>query len=870
MSPYSSNTSSSNPDIQQQYAQQQAEQRRAAQNPPVGAPPEQAPRMVQGNRQQQDVVRDVSRVKQIEQLAAIPVAEEGLADFFIPWPTSDDGKPKWDGSLTGWERKLMIWDFAGELSRLSGSDSSGEADPDSGYEPDPEDDVSEAADASRSAAESGGDDSSSESGSRDVAAERTDLRPLLFKQVVSSSREREEYAEEFFASDEDSGDSLNAGDAGSGSEPVSEDEKDSGDGSGQGSISSVGESEDQNSSAASADVSHDESGGTGESGTDENHLDEFTSSNQSLTLKAGESDSKAYSDAERNAGEHDAALAFAESPQSSQQLTRSRQFGFWDSSRYVRDARSGSEDALSNTDGDANAPPGAAPFFGKGSDSFGGQADSFDAQQNPFRLSTNEEFDALGDEHLSSVGYSETTEESSTDPEDDLGPELRADILEDIAEANRKAKEESYLREAEYEKRALRSFEGNGFSVSVDMPFFADGGMSLEFKGKIEKKYLQPVVEAVQEKLVLSSSLTIATQDLGGCASASEFIRRAPQSLLDSIPELKFSFDQDPAFFLDAHSLGKLLPAIRTVSAPSSVVPILLKRCSEPMARLSKLVLRLYGSYCPSTEEWLAQHSHLKELCIDSGTFYSKEALVAYAIEPLLLALKRNTSVQRLRLSLPPDANKEAIVGLVESNAGIRRLNLQCMLQGQADAAIIQSLHLRPRLDELNITAEGFDVWTALASLIASSSCPREVTVEEYFSGDEFDTMRLISALAENRNLEVLNLKLLNFSRQAVPSFVKMVESHPTLKGIRMPLTREFSRDDVERIQRALERNRSISTAAPAATAALQVLAGRNYSPEIIHQVIEQIRTLPPQGKEDVLQTLVNLQAAVLQPGPRS
>lgn len=73
MSPYSSNTSSSNPDIQQQYAQQQAEQQqaeqrraaqqqaeqqRAAQNPPVGAPPEQAPRMVQRNRQQQEAVRD--------------------------------------------------------------------------------------------------------------------------------------------------------------------------------------------------------------------------------------------------------------------------------------------------------------------------------------------------------------------------------------------------------------------------------------------------------------------------------------------------------------------------------------------------------------------------------------------------------------------------------------------------------------------------------------------------------------------------------------------------------------------------------------------------------------------------------------------
>ena len=58
MSPYSSNTSSSNPDIQQQYAQQQAEQQRAAQNLPVDAPPEQAPRMVQRNRQQQDAVRD--------------------------------------------------------------------------------------------------------------------------------------------------------------------------------------------------------------------------------------------------------------------------------------------------------------------------------------------------------------------------------------------------------------------------------------------------------------------------------------------------------------------------------------------------------------------------------------------------------------------------------------------------------------------------------------------------------------------------------------------------------------------------------------------------------------------------------------------
>ena len=108
MSPYSSNTSSSNPDIQQQYAQQQAEQQRAAQNPPVGTPPEQAPRMVQSNRQQQDAVRNASRVKQSEQSAAIPVAEEGPGGFFIPWPTSDDGKPKWDGSLTGCERKLMI------------------------------------------------------------------------------------------------------------------------------------------------------------------------------------------------------------------------------------------------------------------------------------------------------------------------------------------------------------------------------------------------------------------------------------------------------------------------------------------------------------------------------------------------------------------------------------------------------------------------------------------------------------------------------------------------------------------------------------------------------------------------------------------
>ena len=126
MVPFSSNTSSSNPDIQQQHAQQQAEQQRAAQNPPVGAPPEQAPRMVQGNRQQQDAVRHASLVKQSEQLAIIPVAQEGPGGFFIPWPsrkppksgsahtaTSDDGKPKWDGSLTGCDRKLMIYDFAG-------------------------------------------------------------------------------------------------------------------------------------------------------------------------------------------------------------------------------------------------------------------------------------------------------------------------------------------------------------------------------------------------------------------------------------------------------------------------------------------------------------------------------------------------------------------------------------------------------------------------------------------------------------------------------------------------------------------------------------------------------------------------------------
>jgi hypothetical protein len=85
MSPYSSNTSSSDPDIQKQYAQQQAEQQRAAPNPPVGSPHEKAPRMVQGNRQQQEAVRDASWVKQSESLAAIPVAEEGPGGFFIPW-----------------------------------------------------------------------------------------------------------------------------------------------------------------------------------------------------------------------------------------------------------------------------------------------------------------------------------------------------------------------------------------------------------------------------------------------------------------------------------------------------------------------------------------------------------------------------------------------------------------------------------------------------------------------------------------------------------------------------------------------------------------------------------------------------------------
>lgn len=869
MSPYSSNTSSSNPDIQQQYAQQQAEQQGASQNPSVGTPSEKAPRMVQGNRQQQDAVREASKVKQIEQLAAIPVAEEGPGGFFIPWPTSVDSKSKWDGSLTGCERKLMIWDFAGELSRLSGSDSSGEADPDSGYEPGTDDNVSEAADASRSAAESYGDDSSSDSGNRDVAVGRTDLRPLLFKQVVSSSRGRAEYTDEFGASDEESGDSLYAGDAGSGSEPVSEDEGDSGDASDRGLMSSAGGSDDESGPATSTDVPDNESGGTGDSGPDENHLDEFSSSNQCMTLKAGRNNSKTCSDAERNTVEHDAALSFTENFQSSQRLSRSRQLPPWDSSRHERDARSDSEEPFINSEGSAS-PPGVAPFFVKGSDSFGGQADSFDAQQNPFRLFTNEEFDALGDEHLSSVGSSETTEESSTDAEDDFGPELRADILEDIAEANRKAKEESDLRKAEYEKRALRSFEGNGFSVSVDMPSWVEGEMFLEFKGKLEKEYFQPVMEAVQEKLVLSRSLTITTQDQGGCASASEFIRRAPQSLLDSISELKFSWYQDPAFIPDAHSLGKLLSAIRTVSAPSSVVPILLKRCIEPMTRLSKLDLNLSGSYCPSTEEWLAQHSDLKELCINGWDMYPNAALVAYAIEPLLLALERNTSVQWLTLCLPPDVYKDGIVGLIENNTGIRRLNLQYILKGQAGVEIIQSLHLRPRLDELKISLKGSKVLTALASLIASPCCPREVSVEECFSYGELDTTRLISALAENRNLEVLNLKFENFSRQAVPSFVNMVESHPTLKGIRMPLITEFSRDDVERIRRALERNRGISVVAPAANAALQVLAGRNYPPEISHQVIEQIRMLPPQGKEDVLQTLVNLRDAVLQPGPRS
>jgi hypothetical protein len=129
--------------------------------------------------------------------------------------------------------------------------------------------------------------------------------------------------------------------------------------------------------------------------------------------------------------------------------------------------------------------------------------------------------------------------------------------------------------------------------------------------------------------------------------------------------------------------------------------------------------------------------------------------------------------------------------------------------------------------------------------------------------------MRIISGLAENSNLEVLNWDSHHFSRQTVPSFVKMVESHPTLKGIRVE-SRQFSRDDVEKIKRALDRNRGISVAAPAATAALQILAGRNYPREFIHQIIEQISTLSPQGKEDGLQTLVNLQDAVLQPGPRS
>ena len=72
MSPYSSNTSSSNPDIQQQYAQQQAEQQRAAQNPSVGAPPEQAPRMVQRNRQQQEAVRDEMDIDTGEDEVRVP------------------------------------------------------------------------------------------------------------------------------------------------------------------------------------------------------------------------------------------------------------------------------------------------------------------------------------------------------------------------------------------------------------------------------------------------------------------------------------------------------------------------------------------------------------------------------------------------------------------------------------------------------------------------------------------------------------------------------------------------------------------------------------------------------------------------------
>ncbi len=764
------------------------------------------------------------------------------------------------------QQQDAVRDFAGELSRLSGSDSSGEADPDSGYEPDPEDDLSEVADASSSAAESGGDDSSSDRGNRDVAAGRTDLFPLLFKQVVSSSRGRGEYAEEFGASDEDSGDSLYAGDAGSGSEPVSEDEGDSGDASDQGSISSAGETDDESSSAASADVPDNESGVTGDSGTDENQLDEFNSSNQCLTLKARKSDSKTCSDPEQNTGELDAALAFVENPQSSQQPTRSRQFGPLNSSRHALDALSDSEDVFSDSEGNADAPFGVAPFLGKGSDSFGGQADSFDALQNRFYLSSSEKSFPLGDEHLSSVGSSETTEESSTDPEDDLGPELRADILEDIAEANRKAEEDSDLQIAAYEKRAPRSFEGKGFSVFVDLPPYRGGEMFLQFQGKLKEKYFQPLVEAVQEKLVLSSSLTITIKDRGGCASASKFIRRAPQSLLDSIPELKFSMFQDPAFFLDAHILGKLLPAIRALSVPSWVVPTLLKHCREPMDRLSKLELTLHGSHCPSTEEWLAQHSDLKELDIENYATFKEGALVAFAVKPLLHALKRNTSVQRLSLRLNfSDDNKEVIVGLIENNTGIRRVNLRSSLIGEASAAFIRSLHLRPRLDELKINLIGLDAWAALASLIASPACPREVNVGKNTFYDGFDTMQIISALAKNRNLEVLNLKSYQFSREAIPSFVKMVESHPTLKGIRMPFIGEFSRDDVEKIKRALKRNRGISVAAPAATAALQALlsapgiainAQKSNGETALYVAIAN-------GKDDVVEALINKGADV-------
>ncbi|MDO8299754.1 hypothetical protein [Lacisediminimonas sp.] len=505
---------------------------------------------------------------------------------------------------------------------------------------------------------------------------------------------------------------------------------------------------------------------------------------------------------------------------------------------------------------------------------------SFDEQDRDLPMdensqSTNEESDSMVDErpsserspsvHSPSVGYSETTEESSTDDEDDLWPAVRADILEDLAQARRKNQEAWDAGAAEREKREPRSFEGNGFRASVSMGVSSYPSIFLGCEGELGDEYLQPLVEAVQEKLSLSSKLWISVDEEGG-GTASEVLRRIPQSQLAGISWLQFPLCQDPAYllhpdFLQPGSLGKLLPAIRTLKVTSWVLGTLLGSCSESMAKLSKLKLVLQHGYAPSIAEWLAQHSHLKNLTIKHWYAIPEGQGVEHAIEPMLRALETNESLQGLCLDLNLNLHSQAIISLIGKNSGIRQLALPDYLMNEEGAAIIEAFHSRPRLDKLKIGLFGSGVWTALARLIASPSCPREIEVTDLDPYRQFDDELIISALAENRNLEMLNLSLYHFSRQAVPGFVDMVVSHPTLKGILFGHVL-FSRDDKERIERALNRNRHRDKTLGDASVALQRLAG-DIPPEIANMIVDEFLLLPQRYIRSSLQTLDNLASLV-------